>query len=322
MILTGIQERDLVYVDGNGIPRLRKCIYSKDDQVVTLAYPPNYCDSHTSAVYPLQDRSLWDMSTLKYAYSPDSLCLGNEGTVMIAWPDGCWCGTQYDEASDVFTDGIWSTSTAFTYNGVRVVAMAIATRADNSQQGRFGGSDPFVRYRNGVAGAVVPNSDIAADDFVFKRPDFTGVNIPDEFGYGQVSGGSSHAYVSGKILVEVPAVFGIPNDNNMYVRMYAEVNVDGTHRPSRNFIDSVIQNPLSVPHSRIAKTWADGGRWLALIDVLYDAPVLPPTDEYLHLFCPYVFFKDLKQERTTMEYWIRDMALSVRLVDSIRIGAT
>ena len=189
--------------------------------------------------------------------------------------------------------------------------------------GLFSYDDPYVRYRNGVAGAVLPDSDVVADDFVFQRPNFDGVTIPDELGYGKATGGSSYAYVSGKILVEVPESFGEPSVSNISVRMLGAVNIDGTKRPKRNFISNILQNPQTIPHIRIASTLfnSQAHKRLALIDILFEAPVLYP-ESYLHLFCPYVCFKDSKQEQTVMEYWIHDMALSVRFVDSIRGGAT
>lgn len=311
MISVEMGNKDLVYYNGDGDPRLRKCVYCMSDGVQTLAYPPQFCDAHTSSTYPKHDRLLWQASTLKVR--TDNLCLGNEGTLLIYYPDGCGSWIEYDEDSETFTDGLSATCVKVPNGGV---AMSLAGRADNAYMGYFV-ANPYVRYRNGSVGYTSTNDPVYADDFVIQRPDFTGVTIPDEFGYGQYSGSFSYPWVSGKVLVEIPSNFGLINDTNLYVRMLIADNAPNDHRPSRTFNDVLAD---CSTHCRIAKNWTADGRRFILFDILDKSG--PVGGSYSHVFTPYVFFHDTKQEKTSMVYKIHDMALSIRLVDTIRGYAT
>lgn len=311
MISTGSTQRDLIHYDANDNPRLRRCVYCGADGAHTLAYPPQFCDAHTSIIYPEQDRTLWQPSTLKVR--EDNLCLGNEGNLLIYYPNGCNCWIEYDEDAETFTDGLAATCVKVPNGGV---ALSLAGLADNAYTLYFA-ANPYVRYRNGTVGYTATNGPVYADDFVLQRPDFTGVNIPDEFNNGQTSGGSSYAYTSGKIIVEIPSDFGLVNDSNVYARLLVARNHPNDHRPTRTFED--VLGDCST-HCRISKNWTENGRRFILFDIL-DRSVVQ-SGAFTHVFMPYVFLHDTKQQKTSMVYRIHDIALSIRLVDSIRNGAT
>lgn len=309
MIKSGTELLDLVYYDANGNPRFRRCCYTDSNGLNALAYPVHYCDGHTNRIYPNTDRTEWDVSTLQYK-EDSPLCLGNKGTVMVFWPNGCGCFVSYNYGTSQFTDG--ANATVVDYYGT--ICLSLAKIADNSRYIYFV-DNPYSRYRNGTVGYTDPSDYIRADDFVFYNRDFSLDTIVDELGNGQASGGSSHPYLSAELLLEIPTDF-----QGEVIADAPAHNQPTDNRPSLRFSDYI--NPYSQLdiHNRIRHDWTHNGRRFVLMDLLSKKNVVQPT-VYTHLFTPYVFFMD--QVRTgTRSYAIRDMLLNYRIIDSIRSGAT
>lgn len=302
--------RHPIYHDSNGNPRFRRIVYRDANGVGSLAYPPQYCDSHTSQVYPNTNRTLWQPSTIQWREDA-SVCLGNEGLRVIYYPSGIYACATFNSSTSQFSNVMYCT--AVNYYGT--VAMSLATVADNAY-GMWITANQYKRYRNGTAGVTTSDDYVRADDYVFQRPTLS--NVTDELNNGQVSGGASYVYVSLEILVEIPKNF--PSNGNIFCDAPRIVDPDDK-RPAYvfdEFMDDLIRIGLHT-NNRIAKDWTIGDRRFILLDLLCESAAVYASS-YSHIYMPYVFF--MNPNSGTATYVIHDVLMSCRFVDTIRSGAT
>lgn len=300
----------LIYIDPYGKPKFSNVAYTDDKGVATVAYPNQFCTAHTSAVYPNTDRAEFQPSTVKLTLGRGEPCLGNEGTMIITtsgdkFPSDL-CYARIDDANNRFKS---CGGCNVVYDGNNITYMTPTKRTGRNNYITAIGS--ILRtITEGEVDSYSSSEPMACDDYVVNRPNYSGVDIPDELGNNQPTGGQSFVCVSVSMIVSAgPQWSGsigvrIPSRKTSSLTR-PEIRMEEVNREGNV---PVWVRPLSGVGS-VDETFL-------LVDAVQVLGFISSSD-YFHVFSPFVRFSGFDREHT---YRIQDYSMSIRLYDTILNG--
>lgn len=291
---------------------LDKCVYNDSNSVGTLAYPPLFCTEHTNQSYPQKSRAAFQPSSV--ACKGTNLCLSNEGTIIVYYG-------RHGDNSDVPLCFVGN-SPNLNYARANVVtnvdrdlifvSPVLGNDPDIQIPPIFNWfiANPGVYSYNGSVDASYFDDDFFGSRVILHRPDFTGVDIPDDFGTGQVTGGSSYACHSLTAVVKMPKSWPEPEvvfPSQSDVQTYLQVTMK---------FEDVVGN-WAAKHVR---TIAEDGDyvWYQIDAVMVSPGVLRSSNQYFyHQFFPYFFIQP-----SGGRFYVYDMLWTIRLFDTIKSNPT